>query len=369
MWIGFILTLLVVLGLVAWTAWHFWLILPCSIAGKWLLTGLYLLSFLLIFPHYALERKMPLWLATATYEWGNSWMIFFLYAVLLFAVLGLGRLVHLVPASFLKDSLAGTLTVVGILALLLTYGGFHYKHKYREELEIRTEKPLDKPLTLVLASDLHVGYHNRKAELDRWVRLINAEKPDLVLFGGDIIDRSLRPVREGHMEEEFQRIEAPVYACLGNHEYISGENGSEDFYALAGIHLLRDSSVVAKGIRLIGRDDRSNPRRAALSELAPADTLFTLLLDHQPHHLEEAQLSGVDFQFSGHTHHGQVWPLNWVTDAIFENAFGASRRGDTQYYVSSGLGIWGGKFRIGTRSEYIVLHLLPQSDPKDASIR
>ena len=39
---------------------------------------------------------------------------------------------------------------------------------------------------------------------------------------------------------------------------------------------------------------------------------------------------------------------------MYENAWGYCKKGDTQYYVSSGLGIWGGKYRIGTRSEYIV---------------
>lgn len=68
---------------------------------------------------------------------------------------------------------------------------------------------------VVLASDLHVGYHNRKAELSRWVGLINAEKPDLVLFAGDILDGALRPARVWRYDEEFRRIAAPVYSCLG----------------------------------------------------------------------------------------------------------------------------------------------------------
>ena len=98
---------------------------------------------------------------------------------------------------------------------------------------------------------------------------------------------------------------------------------------------------------------------AALWELFQADDRFTIVLDHQPYHLEEAEEAGADFQFSGHTHHGQIWPGNWLTDAMYEKAFGAYQRGDTRYYISSGMGIWGGKFRIGTRSEYIVLKLRP----------
>ena len=82
---------------------------------------------------------------------------------------------------------------------------------------------------------------------------------------------------------------------------------------------------------------------------------YIIELDHQPYHLEEAEQCGVKFEFAGHTHHGQVWPLNWVTDAVYEDAFGPLTKGKTEYYVSSGLGIWGGKFRIGTQSEYLVV--------------
>ena len=87
---------------------------------------------------------------------------------------------------------------------------------------------------------------------------------------------------------------------------------------------------------------------------------YTILLDHQPYHLEQAEQNGVDFQFSGHTHHGQVWPISWITEAIYEDAYGPYQKGKTQYYVSSGIGIWGGKFRIDTCSEYLVVTLRPK---------
>ena len=111
------------------------------------------------------------------------------------------------------------LTVTGIVAIILVSGGIHYLHKQREELIIHTDKPLEKPLTVVLASDLHVGYGNRRAELARWIDLINAEHPDLVLFGGDIVDMHLRPILEGGYADEFRRLEATAFAVLGNHEY------------------------------------------------------------------------------------------------------------------------------------------------------
>ena len=360
---AFVGILVLLLGFIAYTTYRIWHILPLPHWGKTAVAALYLLCFLVVFPHYMMGDKMPFPLAAATYEIGNSWLIFFLYALIIFLALDLGRLVHLVPKDFVINSLPGTCAVFGITIGLLTYGGFHYHHKYREVIEIETEKQLEKPLTIVLASDLHAGYHNREKELGRWVNLINAEHPDLVLFAGDIVDGSLRPVIEKDYASIFRRIEAPVYACLGNHEYIGGKDQAEEFIGRAGITLLKDRAAEACGIRIIGRDDLSNPCRAALWELFKADGLFTIVLDHQPYNLEAAEEAGADFQFSGHTHHGQVWPGNWLTDAMYEKAFGAYQRGNTRYYITSGLGIWGGKFRIGTRSEYIVLKLTPKVVP------
>jgi hypothetical protein len=165
------------------------------------------------------------------------------------------------------------------------------------------------------------------------------------------------------MAEAFREIEAPVYACLGNHEYYTGEPLARQFYHDAGIHLLRDSCALAGNLLIIGRDDRTNQHRKNLGKLMAearaqgvrTDTAFTILLDHQPHALEQAEHAGIDLQLSGHTHRGQVWPISWITDRIYECSWGPWQRGKTRYYVSSGIGIWGGKFRIGTQSEYAVI--------------
>ena len=146
-------------------------------------------------------ERVPVKLATVWYEVGNTWLIAFLYLLLLFILADVASICHLLPKDFLKDSRVGLWSVFGIVTLVMSLGSIHYHHKYREELTITTDKPLEKPLTVVLASDLHIGYHNRKAELGRWVNMINAEHPDLILIGGDIIDMSLRPVEEGNYAE------------------------------------------------------------------------------------------------------------------------------------------------------------------------
>ena len=141
--------------------------------------------------------------------------------------------------------------------------------------------------------------------------------------------------------------------------------GAKQFYKDAGIHLLVDEcAVIDSCIVIIGRDDRTNMRRKPIKELitntrhlSPNTQYYTIVLDHQPYNLDRAEAAGVDFQLSGHTHRGQVWPISWITDRIYECSWGSHQRGNTQFYVSSGIGIWGGKFRIGTQSEYVVATL------------
>ena len=357
MWM-IIFFVLPVVGL-AYVLWHIWQLLPFSAPWRWAAVAVALLLFLTMFLGFSgtIER-MPLNVATAVYETGNSVIFILLYLVMLFLVLDIGRLVHLVPRSWLFGNGFTSFGVLVLMTAIFVYGNIHYNNKERVPMEITTQKNIgDKPLKIVLLSDLHLGYHNRRAEFHKWVDRINAEHADLILVGGDIVDISVRPLIEERVAEEFRRLNAPVYTCLGNHEYYSGEPRAQQFYKDAGITLLRDSVAKASGISIIGRDDRTNVRRRALSELMRGVDRrdFTILLDHQPYHLEEAEQNGVDFQFSGHTHHGQVWPASWITDAIYEDAFGPLTKGATQYYVSSGMGIWGGKFRIGTRSEYVVL--------------
>ncbi len=358
MLLRFLPIILILVELLVYVGWHVWAVLPLPHWAKWTLVGVGLVCFALEFVGFTpLMNRLPLGLASSAYNIGNKTLIILFYLTMAFLLLDLGRLVHLVPRTMLHDSLPTSIGMTMLMTVIFVCAGIHYRHKERVAIDLDSGGRIEKPLTLVMASDLHIGYHNRRSDLAKWVDLINAEKPDMVLIAGDIIDYSFRPVIEENMAAEFRRIEAPVYACLGNHEYIAGEPDAEKFYREAGINLLIDSSVTTNGITIIGRDDRSNKRRKMLKDFNIDNSTFTILLDHQPYHLEEAEQNGIDFQLSGHTHRGQVWPLSWVTDALYECSWGSHHRGATQYYVSSGMGIWGAKFRIGTQSEYVVAKL------------
>ena len=354
--------LILLLPLVALTyiAWHVWVLLPLSALWKSLVIALGVLSFAMLFLNFRRAFDgMPLSVAQMAYEVGTSSIFVLLYLVMIFLLLDLGRLFHLVPKTLLYHN---GYTALGIFVLMLgvfVYGNLHYNNKVRMPLELKSQKPLPREYKIVMASDLHIGYHNPRKELARWVDMINAENPDFILIAGDIIDGSMRPIIEERMADEFHRLKAPVYACLGNHEFYSGVPGAKQFYKDAGIRLLVDeSAVIDSSIVVIGRDDRTNMRRKPIKDLVGSFTSkYTIVLDHQPYNLDRAEAAGVDFQLSGHTHRGQVWPISWITDRIYECSWGSHQRVNTQFYVSSGIGIWGGKFRIGTQSEYGVARL------------
>ena len=353
-----IFMLLPLLGNV-YVLWHVWRILPLPSWAKVVVVMLMVFAFLLLFVGFSRHVHLSMPLATVVYEIGTSWLIILLYLFMAFLLLDIGRWVHLVPATFLKNSWSGTLAVTAFMFIIFLYGNIHYHQKVRQPLTLTTGKTLSRKMKVVMLSDLHLGYHNRRSEFAKWVDKINEEKADLILVAGDIIDKNIQPLEEQEMHQEFLRLNAPVVACLGNHEYYGGESNALLFYKKADITLLRDSVTTVGDLCIIGRDDRSNPKRKALSELMKGvdRTKYLVVLDHQPIQLEEAEQNGIDFQLSGHTHHGQVWPISWITESIYECAFGEWQRGSTRYYVTSGIGIWGGKFRIGTRSEYVVAEI------------
>ena len=357
-----ILFLLPLLGCI-YAGWHVWRILPLAAPWRWAIVLVLVLACVAL-PIFNLAfglDKLPMSLARAAYEIGYSGFFVLLYLVLLFLLLDLLRLLGILPAHLLRDSLVGTTAVVLVISAIFIYGYCHFMSKHVERIEIKTTKPLSKKTKILVASDLHLGYHINRAELQRWVEMFNREQPDLILLVGDLVDVSMRPVLEEQMSQAFHDLKAPVYACFGNHDYYAGRSAVEQFMQDAGITLLCDSVVTTRqGLTLIGRDDRTNPARQSVNSLMrQADaSRFVVLLDHQPYHLERAQRAGVDLQLSGHTHNGQVWPINWIVNAIYEDGYGYLKKENSHFYVTSGIGIWGGKFRIGTRSEYAVITLI-----------
>jgi len=123
---------------------------------------------------------------------------------------------------------------------------------------------------------------------------------------------------------------------------------------------LRDSAtLINNSFYLIGREDRTNNRRKnILSLLDSVDkSKPIILLDHQPFNLSESADNDIDLQISGHTHHGQLWPFNFITKAIYEVSSGYKKIKNTHVIVSNGYGTWGPPMRLGNRPEILIIDL------------
>lgn len=352
---------------------HVWIAMPPTTVGRVALISFAVIAVSSFFISFAVGDAMPVWFTSVLYKIGTAWFFILLYFFIVMAVKDLfglsNRLLHFMPSDaitrYTKDNWVGLGLMIGFVALVMVCGYLKYRWKVRVELPIKIEKTIGdstnvKPLRIVAISDLHLGYGIGKKEFEQWIDLINAEHPDIVLIAGDIIDNSVHPLNEGNFAESFHKINAPmgIYACPGNHEYISGLKESLAFIEKTGVHLLRDSvAEVDSCFYVVGRDDKSNPNRKPLTELVAGldKSKPVILLDHQPFGLEEAEENGIDLQISGHTHKGQVWPISMITGWMYEKDHGFIKKGNANIYVSSGIGIWGGKFRIGTQSEYIVI--------------
>jgi uncharacterized protein len=258
--------------------------------------------------------------------------------------------------------------IIGCVGLILLVGHINAISPRIRTLDISIAKkaPGLKGLNVVMVSDIHLGHIVGRHRFDQIVEKINGLNPDLVLLPGDIVDEDLAPVIKQNLGEALKAIRARfgVFGATGNHEYIGDVSKSCPYIVEHGITMLRDKSVkIGDAFFLLGREDRScvraNIQRKSLHELMASidKSLPVILMDHQPFGLEEAENEGVDLQVSGHTHNGQLWPINYIVIAIYRLAWGYTKIGSTHYYVSDGVGTWGPPVRIASKPEIVQLRL------------
>lgn len=356
---------------------HGWQAIPASSPLRVPYLAVFLVLSLAFIGGRFLER---VWISpvSAGLVWiGSFWLAAMLYFFLAAAAIDLLRLANAIipffPSSVIERgetvrfNLLVAVTAGTVVLLIAGHINALFPRVREHDLVIAKRVEGEKTMTIVAASDIHLGTIIGRGRLRTLVEKINALDPDVVLLPGDIVDEDLGPVIAQNLGEMLRNIRAKqgVYAITGNHEYIGGGDAACAYLTEHGVTMLRDSVArLRNGTWLVGREDRSSAqfagkKRATLGELmAGVDTTFpVILMDHQPFHLEEGAEKGADLQLSGHTHHGQIWPLNYVTGAIYELSRGYLRKGNTHVIVSSGAGSWGPPVRLGNRPEILLLRL------------
>ena len=344
--------------------------LPPSAIIKIIYSLIYIAGFLAFILRMYYGDKIEERYAVVLSNIGFTFIIAFVY----FAIIAFGidlirianHFLHVFPDIIIRNWAITKQVVLGVSVLsvliLLIIGRHNFNNPEVTKYELTTEKQLPGgKLRIVLVSDIHLSFHINVNNLKRYVDLINEQNGDVVLLAGDIADRDIRPLVEQKMDLELARINAPmgVFSITGNHEYYGGTK--DEIYQLiksAGITMLIDSAYISPhGFAIVGRDDLTNHRRAPLDSIMKyiGNETPVILLDHQPKKLNDAVKNRVDLQLSGHTHQGQFWPGSLVTAAMFDLAYGHRKIGNTDFIVTSGLGLWGPKYRIGTKSEVVVI--------------
>lgn len=218
-----------------------------------------------------------------------------------------------------------------------------------------------KKLKVVFVSDIHIHAGVPLQFIESYVAKVNELRPDIVLYGGDIVDdRNVHPEPE-KLVAILKEIQPHfgVYGVLGNHEFYRGHTDGS-FFRKAGIVLLNDSLVkIDNSIIVAGRYDEHFRNRKSIAEILGGRTpdLPVILVDHRPTRFDEAVSSGIDVQFSGHTHNGQLFPFNLIIKKMYELGWGYLKKGNTHFFVSSGLRLWGPPVKTAGKAEIMLVNV------------
>lgn len=305
---------------------------------------------------------------------GSYWLAAMFYLLQLLLILDLikflNRCLHFLPPAFQNNPRTGLwmgLATVCLITAILIYGAWNAQTPRTKYYNISVPKQagdLDR-LHIVMISDIHLGEIMHNGRLVKLVNIVEALKPDIILLPGDVIDEDIGTFIKQDMDVTFRKLNPTygIYAVPGNHEYIGGQiDMAVHYLQQAGIRVLRDEYIkIAGSFYVIGRDEAARAHFTGEKELKSLSqtlkdidkSLPLILLSHQPTKLDEAAENGIDLQLSGHTHRGQLFPINFITRAIFETDHGYIEKGDFRLLVSSGFGTWGPPIRIGNEPEIV----------------
>ncbi len=315
----------------------------------------------------ALDPRRGRWVAWA----GLTWLVVAWYLLMGVAVLGIACLaVRLVRRPDLRRTLLRVGTPLVVVAAVGATGYGVSEASQPSVTPVTVTSP-DLPagldgLRIVLVTDLHAGPIREASFTRRVVDLVNAQRPDVVVLGGDLVDG--RGAQVGEVLAPLADLRAPlgVYAVSGNHEFISQEADAWlTRWETLSIRVLRNehvrierggASLTVAGVHdPTGRGTDASDAARALQGVDPAG--FTLFVAHQPKTAENVQGRGVDLQLSGHTHGGQVWPFRYLVPLPQPVLDGLATVGDVPVLTSRGVGAWGPPVRVLAPPEVPVVTL------------
>jgi predicted MPP superfamily phosphohydrolase len=269
--------------------------------------------------------------------------------------------------------------------------GFGNKYKYqlnRIPLVFNNLPKAFKGLKIIHISDIHSGSFNDKAAVNKGIDMIIKEKPDLILFTGDLVNDRYEEMHD--YIDVFNRLKAPlgVFSTLGNHDYgdyvawssevakqLNLENLKKVHAQLGWKLMMNEHAIFEKngekiallGIENFGAKGRF-PKYGRMQDayLGTENIPFKILLSHDPSHWDyqvTKEYKDIDLMLSGHTHGMQFgldnpyfkWsPVKWM----YKQWAGLYEEGKQKLYVNRGFGFIGYPGRVGILPEITVIELI-----------
>lgn len=313
----------------------------------------------------------------------------------------LGILLNLLMAIILSYLVVKTLKSFGyhpslLLIILLAfflvfaYSGFGIWNAFnpvvkKVEVKIKNLPESWKDKKIVQLSDLHLGLVHGRSFLEEVVKKTNAVKPDLVVITGDLFDGM-----DGDFSSFLEplnniKAEKGVFFVTGNHETYFGIEKAIFILSKTKIVILDDEIIDLEGLEIIGisypqMGEEKNIKDIILTQKNYNKDSPKILLYHSPINIgqikengktsqlkthwffDEARAAadeiGINLQLSGHTHKGQIFPLNYISKLMYGGyEYGLYQQGDFFLYTSCGTGTWGPAMRTGNRPEIVAIKL------------
>jgi hypothetical protein len=256
------------------------------------------------------------------------------------------------------------LTALILLSVVIVIGGVINLNtirvsKYQITLPKRNSNI--ESLRVAFISDIHIEQNLNLGFLEQLVRKVNALQPDILLYGGDIVEGDSEHETSEAMESILKKVKTKygTFGVIGNHEFYGGQEEGV-FFRKAQIELLNDTVInIDNAFYLAGRYDQHFRNRKSIDEILQNNfaDLPIILMDHRPTQLHEVSQTAVNVQFSGHTHNGQLFPINFIIHRMYELSWGYKKIRDTHFFVSSGLRLWGPPVKTAGKSEIMVVDI------------
>ena len=281
--------------------------------------------------------------------------------------------IELINLAYNISPLTRGIISISLTAVILAYGFFNAYSLKVTQIEIPV-KGLTKEIRAVHISDIHLGNFRGSNYLTLIADKIEELQPDVIFNTGDMFDSRAHFNDSTNILTPFLRLKAPQYFVYGNHDVYVGVDEVIKRMKEVNVIVLQNEIKNFGELQIVGLNNMLKDKNtydvhatpgaenieSIMTKLPIDENRPTIILHHRPDGVEYMETKKADLLLSGHTHAGQIFPINFIAGLMFKYNRGFYQFKDLSIYVSEGAGTLFAPVRIGTKSEITLLKLVPK---------